>query len=307
MTQFKSERSETVLTPTDRPWRIAWPFLHEKRTKQPDGKPLEKPRYDATLIAPKLHTDPMQCPNYQLLARLCMEAASKSWGNFPQGGAWPIRDGDAPIAPRAPTIPGQAPAAPKDYPWRKGSWIVNIANNLDPGPRIAILQNGQAVDIPARTINGRTFYKSGDFVVVSLNAYTFHNKTFGCNFGFEGVLFVGEGEAIGSSGPRSADQIFGAVAGSIRPQQPMQQPAQGAPMAAPQPVGGYMPQNPTVGAVNPAPVPSAGFAHPNAPAPQPTAASATYHSNPAPPVAPVPPASAPAAAAPNGLPPFPVR
>lgn len=210
----RTARSESRLTPADRPWRIAFPYIHEKRSKRPNGMALEKPRYDATLLAPKLHVDPAQCQNYQILAAHCMEAATKLWGSWPAGGYWPIQDGDSPPKPKAP-VPGQPVAAvdPNKYAWRKGNWIVEIGNNLDPGPRIALLQNGQAVEIPARVIAGRTLYKGGDYVVASISSYTFNKSgKFGTNFGFDGILFVGDGESIGSSGPKSAAQMFGGVA-----------------------------------------------------------------------------------------------
>jgi hypothetical protein len=195
--------------------RIAYPFLHEKRTKSAGGDPLDKPRHDAVLLIPKLNADATKCPNYAILAAHCMEAATKAWGNFPQGGKWPIQDGDQPHQPKP--KPGKAPLTPEQVAernkWRVGNWIVEVANYLDPGPRVCVLQNGQTVEIPAKVVNGTALYKSGDYGYVSLNAYSFSNKTFGVNFGFEGVMFTRPGEAIGSSGPRSAAQMFGSVAG----------------------------------------------------------------------------------------------
>lgn len=271
--QHKSQRSESALTPEI---RIAYPHVHEKRTKRANGQPLKSPRHDATLLVPKLHNDPAQCPNYAMLAKHCMEAAAKAWGNFPQGGHWPIQDGDAPPKPKAPTVPGQAAAAPKEYPWRKGNWIVEVTHNLDPGPRVCVMQNGQAVEIPARVIAGKVMYKGGDYGFVSIHAYTFQNEKFGVNFGFEGVLFTREGEAIGSSGPRSASDMFGGVARVVAPAI--------APTAGPPGVPGFY---------TPPPMPAA-----TAPAPAPA------------PAMPVPPAAAPLPpmpVAPGPLPPFPTR
>lgn len=309
-TPHATQRSESRNTPVDRPWRIAFPFLHVKRTKRPNGEVLKKPRHDATLCAPKLHHDPAQCANYMFLWGLINEAASKAWGSFPQGGHIAIQDGDAPAKPKPPQ-PGQAAAPVKDYPWRKGHWIIEIGSGLETAPKVAIIQNGVGVDLPAQVINGRAMYKSGDFVVADIHAYTFHHESgkFGCNFGFNGVLFVAEGEQIGSSGPRSAESMFGNIVKFGAPTAP--------PNALPAP-GGHVAPPP---AALPAPgyaAPAPQYAQPAAPAPQyapaPAAAPAPQYA-PAPamaappvaPAAPAPqyaPAPAPAMAAP-GMPPLP--
>lgn len=232
--KHKSQRSETVLVGEG---RIAFPFVHEKRTKSAAGAPLDNPRYDAVFLMPKTHTDPLQCTNYKLLAGLCVEAATKAWGSFPQGGKWPIQDGDVPHQPKP--KPGVTPLTAEQIAaknsWRKGQWVIEVTTNLEPGPRVAVLQNGVATEIPARVVAGQVLYKSGDYGYVSLNAFTFHNQTFGVNFGFEGVLFTKAGEPIGSSGPRSAAQMFGAVANMA--------PAAAPPTAAP-PVPGQVPSPP---------------------------------------------------------------
>jgi hypothetical protein len=224
--KHKSQRSETKLIGEA---RIAFPFHHEKRTKSAGGAPLEKPRHDAVVLLPKLHADPAQCPNYAILAGLAMEAATKAWGSFPAGGKWPIQDGDQPHV--AKPKPGVAPKTPEQIAasnaWRKGSWVIEVSTNLDPGPRVCVMQNGVAQEIPAKVVNGQQLYKSGDYGYVSLNAYSFQNQTFGCNYGYEGVLYTRPGDPIGSSGPRSASQMFASVAGTAAPAAPA------APGAAP--------------------------------------------------------------------------
>lgn len=277
MTQekHKSQRSETKLTPES---RIAFPFHHEKRTKSAGGAPLEKPRHDAIVLVPKLNSDPTQCPNYAILASMCMEAATKAWGSFPQGGKWPIQDGDIPHTPKP--KPGVAPLTPEQIAernkWRKGSWVIEVSSNLDPGPRVCVMQNGVAVEIPAKIVNGQQLYKSGDYGFVSLSAYTFHNQTFGVNFGYEGVLYTRPGEAIGSSGPRSAAQMFGGVVGTAAPQS-----SAPPPLGAPQPMPGYAPP-PMPPAMPSAPVaPIAPVAQGYAPPPMPPGAP-QYAAAPAP-------------------------
>lgn len=230
--KHKSQRSDSKLTTEV---RIAFPYFHEKRTKRANGKALDRPRHDAVVLVPKLNPDPAKCANYAMLAAHCMEAAAKAWPGvgWPQGGRWPIQDGDVPYKAKAAT-PGQPvkPVDPNAYAWRRGNWVIEISYNLEPGPRVALLQNGQAVEIPAKTINGQMLYKSGDYGIVSLHAYTYANETFGANFGFEGVMFTRPGEAIGSSGPRSAEQMFGDVAGKVAPPA-LAPPASGAPPVAP--------------------------------------------------------------------------
>lgn len=285
--KHKSQRSETKLTGEV---RIAFPFHHEKRTKSAGGALLEKPRHDAVVLVPKLSTDPALCANYGMLAGLCMEAARKAWpssvdaaGNWtwPAGGKWPIQDGDVPhVAKPKPGVPVKTPEQiAASNKWRAGSWVIEVSTNLDPGPRVCVLQNGVASEIPAKVVNGVQLYKSGDYGYVSLNAYSFQNQTWGCNFGYEGVLYSRPGEAIGSSGPRSASQMFGSVAGMAAPSAPLP---------------------PGAGATSAPPAPPAQHAAPPAP-----------HAPPAPPLAPsavappAPPMPNPAPA--SNLPPLPTR
>lgn len=289
--KHKSQRSETLLLGEV---RIAFPYHHEKRTKSAGGRPLEKPRHDAVVLVPKLNADLNQCPNYTKLAALCIEAVTKAWGQWPQGGKWPIQDGDMPHTPKP--KPGVTPLTSEQIAqknaWRKGHWIIEVSTNLDPGPRVCLLQNGVASEIPAKVINGVQLYKSGDYGYVSLNAYTFHNETFGVNFGYEGVLYTRPGEAIGSSGPRSAEQMFGSVAGTVAPTAPAM-PGMGAPQmpSAPQAPGiPHAPPQPPALPAAPA-MPQQQYAAPPTP--------------PAAPAAPMAPPTAPPTA--PALPPFPGR
>lgn len=269
--KHKSQRSETALIGEA---RIAFPFHHEKRTKSAGGKALDKPRHDAVVLLPKM-ADAANCPNYAKLAALAFEAARKAWptsvdaaGNWvwPEGGKWPIQDGDIPhISKPKPGVPVKTPEQiAASNAWRKGSWIIEVSTNLDPGPRVCVMQNGVAQEIPAKVVGGVQLYKSGDFGFVSMNAYTFQNETWGVNYGYEGVLYTKPGEAIGSSGPRSASQMFGAVAGTVAAPAPAAPgagpvppapPAPAAPVAAPPiaPVAPAAPPPPMPGAMPPAP------------------------------------------------------
>jgi hypothetical protein len=301
----KSQRSDATLTPE---WRTAYPFVHERRTKRADGAPIKHPTFDLTILAPKLHSDPSQCPNYRILAEHCYAAAKKMWpqsldanGNWiwPNGAKWPIMDGDVPYKPKAPP-PGQPAKAvdPNAHAWRKGNWQIEASHALDPGPRVCVMQNGQVTEIPAKIVLGQQMYKSGDYAYISLYAWAYEQETFGVNFGFDGVLFSKEGEQIGSSGgPRSAAQMFGSVA----PVGQMMAPAHGA--------AGPAPTMPAPVAPPPAPAPVA----PAAPMAAPVAPASAPQYAAAPPVAPVAPAApqyAPPPAmpgAPAGLPPIPGR
>jgi hypothetical protein len=281
--KHKSQRSETKLIGEA---RIAFPFHHEKRLKSAGGAPLEKPRHDCIVLVPQLNPDPAQCANYATLAGLCMEAATKAWGSFPQGGKWPIQDGNVPHVSKP--KPGVVPLTPEQQAakniWRKGSWVIEVSTNLDPGPRVCVLQNGVAQEIPAKVVAGQQLYKSGDYGYVSIAAYSFQNQTFGINFSYEGVLYTRPGDAIGATGPRSASQMFGSVAGMASPTAlPVPGAAAPVPQAAPAPQ--YAP-------------PAAPVAPPQQYAPAAPPAP-TYAAPPAP-LPPMPPVAAPA-----GLPPFP--
>lgn len=228
----KSERS----TPTNSPGEIraAYPYFHEKRAKNSAGQPFTNkttgqpnPRYSGTFMFPKLHADAAQCANYNFLWGLAVEAARKMWPQnvdpatgqwvWPAGAQYAVKDGDVPFVSKP--KPGQplpsAEEVAKKNAWRRGYWIVEMENFLDPGPRIAKVLNGTEVELPAKLINGVAAYKSGDFGVVNMHAYAYENETFGVNFGFDGFCFTREGEAIGASGPRSAAQMFGGVAGMV--------------------------------------------------------------------------------------------
>lgn len=281
-----SKRSDVLITPFDQPWRVAFPFVHKKRTMRATGAPVITPHFDVCVMAPKLHQDGAQCANYQKLQGMLMQAATRAWGSWPEGGHWPIQNGDDPIKPKAPA-PGQpaAPVDPNKYAWRRGYWIFDATNYTEVGPKVAILKNGAKEEIPAQAIGGRNLYKSGDYAVLSIQAYTFHNEKWGVNFGFDGICFVAEGEAIGSgAGPKSVEDMFAGV------QAPVGLPAMGStaapPVAAP---GG--------------PAPALPPAQPAAPvyaAPQPQPPVAPSYAAPQPPQTYTAPMAPPA-----GLPPFP--
>lgn len=274
----KNERSEPKQS---REVRIAFPFVHKRRKKTYNG--AEKSSYSASLLFPKLHHDPQQCPNHQFLWGLACEAAMKMWpGSIKADGMWgwpdgallAIKDGDNPVVPKPkPGVPAPTPEqAAQRNAWRKGSWVVEVTNNLEPGPRVAVMQSGQWLEIPTNVVNGQTMYKSGDYGIVSMDAWAYENEQFGINFGFEGVLFTRPGDPIGSSGPRSAAEMFGDMAPAAIP-------------GATPPPAAYAP--------NPLGTPPGAVAYQ---APQPAPA----------PAAPVPPAPPMPAAPPSpALPPFP--
>lgn len=302
----KSERS----TPTNSPSeiRVAYPFFHEKRTKNAAGLPFTNkktgapnPRYSATFMFPKLAADASQCANYRFLWGLAVEAARKMWPQnvdgagqwvWPVGAQYAVKDGDVPFTSKP--KPGQplpsAEEIAKKNAWRRGYWIVEAENFLDPGPRIAKVINATEVELPTKVVNGIAQYKGGDFGVVNIHAYAYENETFGVNFGFDGFCFTREGDAIGSSGPRSVGQMFGGVAGMV----PHSAPAAPGAVAAPLP-----PTNPAVAPAPGIPAPAT-YAQPAPPA-MPMAA------------APLPPVAAPVAPPPPappgmpGLPPIPGR
>lgn len=197
--------------------QFAYPYLHVKRTKSAGGDDVKNPHFAITVKVPKLSSDATKCANYGALAAHCMEAATKAWGAWPQGGKWPIGDGDIPYAQKL--KPGQVPLTPEQIiernKWRTGHWIIEATNYLDEGPRVAIVQNGIEQEIKAQTVGGNQLYKSGDYGYVFLGSWSFHNSTFGTNFGLEGVCFTRPGEKIGNSGPKSVSSMFGGVGAGV--------------------------------------------------------------------------------------------
>lgn len=299
----QSQRSQSMNTPEV---RVAYPSLHEKRTKNAAGLPLKTPRFEATLLFPKLSSDAASCPNYKFISDLCMEAAGKMWPGvgWPAGGLWPIKDGDVPYIskPKPGVVPKTAEQIAAANAWRVGHWVVEVTNFLDTGPKVVVMKNGRADEIPAKVINGVVQYKSGDFGIAHMSAYAYENDQWGTNLSFEGILFTRAGELIGSSGPRTASQMFGSVAGTVAPPAAALAPAPGGsggalplPVAhtAPSAIAGQVPI--AMASVAPSSIPSA-----MPPSQVPTLAP-RFPGDLNPPVAPMPPMP-PAAA----LPPLPI-
>jgi hypothetical protein len=306
----KNERSTPTNSPTE--VRTAYPYFHEKREKNAAGVPFTypaghpkagqpNPRHSGTIMFPKLNADPHQCVNYMYLWGHAVEAARKMWpqnvdgaGNWvwPQGAQLAIKDGDVPFQSKP--KPGQplpsAEEIAKKNAWRRGYWIVEVEHFLDPGPRIAKVVNGQMVELPAKVINGQAMYKSGDWGFPNIHAYAYENSTFGVSFGFDGFCFTREGELIGNnSGPRSAAQMFGSVAGMAAPGAAM--PGAGPSLPPTNPAVAPAPTMPTTITYEPPAAPPAPPAPPAAPS------APVYAAAPPPPPAMVP----------AGLPPIPGR
>lgn len=282
-------RSDYIATPVI---RGAYLFIHKKRER--DGNklliPVEKQRYEFVGLVPKINRDPLQCPNYKLFSDLAMQAISRCndfGGQFPAGGNWPIQDGDDPVKLAK-------------SPWRAGCWIVKFSANF--APKVCVRQNGTDTEIAAQRIGVQELYKSGDFCIVSTNAFTYDDRAKGVKFNFDGILFVGAGDLIGT-GSRSVNQMFGGTAGTAAPP-----PQPSAPMALQ-----YAPVAPVQQQY--APPPSAPvYAPPPAlppasPPVQNNPVTTLTYTPPAPPPAPgyAPPPPVPAMAAPGGLPPIPGR
>lgn len=196
--------------------QIAYPYLHVKKTKSAGNEPIDKPYFSVTVKVPKLNSDATKCANYAALAAHCMESATKAWNAWPQGGRWPIQDGDQPYTSKV--LPGQAPMTAEQVAernkWRVGHWIIEPKSYLDTPPRVAVVQNGREEEIKAQTLNGVELYKSGDYGYVFLGAWSYQNKLFGVNFGFSGVCFTRSGEKIGG-GAKTVQAMFGGVGAGV--------------------------------------------------------------------------------------------
>jgi hypothetical protein len=317
----KSERSAPTNTPGE--IRVAYPYFHEKRVTNSAGVPFTyppsspkagqpNPRYSATLMFPKLNADPGQCANYMFLWGLATEAARKMWPQnvdpatgqwvWPAGAQYAVKDGDVPFVSKQ--KPGQplptAEEIAKKNAWRRGYWIVEVENFLDPGPRIAKVANGTEVELPAKLVNGVEMYKSGDFGVANIHAYAYENNTFGINYGFDGFCFTREGEKIGQSGPRSAAQMFGGVAGMVPQSTALPGVVQASPAPLPSPAYAPGPMQVAQSGLDTL----ANLATMAAPVALPMPPQVQQFAPPAAPLAPMPPMPG---AAPSNLPPLPVR
>jgi hypothetical protein len=199
--------------------RIAHPYVHELMTKTAGGDVIDYPGYAAVVMLPKLNTDATKCPNYAALATHCMEAAGAAWGSWPEGGIWPIQDGDIPYKKKY--APGEVALTPEQIAernkWRTGHWMIEVSSGDKYPPQVAHVVDGREVEIKAKSINGQALYKSGDYGYVFLHCYTFHNKKFGVAFGFNGICFTRPGEKIGNSGTKSVASMFGGVGAAVGP------------------------------------------------------------------------------------------
>lgn len=278
-------------------FRLVWPHIAQKRTKDFDGVPLalDDQYYDCSFFFLKTAASPWECRNYMFLAGKLEEIirAQSGWngqwpGQISQAGPlrWPISDCDlAQIVPMQPGRPMPTPNLPdkkgtpylEQNPWARGHWRISAKSDFP--PRVVDAGNNDIT----KNLNGDFVgFKGGDFVFVSLNAYAYVKGTGGIGFGFEGVKKTRDGDPIGGGGgQRSAQDMFGGT--------PSGTPTgYGAPQVAtpPLPAGyGTPAANPTYGA-------------PTAPPPQPQYAPppsgpTTYPSDPAfahgaPPTAPYP-------------------
>lgn len=259
--------------------RIAHPYVHELRLKTAAGEVIDEPGFECVVMLPKISTDATKCPNYAAFAAHCMEAANAAWGSWPEGGMWPIQDGDVPYKKKL--KPGEVALTPEQIAernkWRTGHWIVEVSSGAKYPPQVAMVQDKIERKIEAKSVGGVDLYKSGDYAYVFLHSYTFHNKKWGVAFGFNGVCFTRPGEKIGGGGARSVDSMFGGVGASVGPG-----------MATTQPPGPPVASAPAGVPVGAAPMPPSAVAAP-----------------PAPPVAPMPPGLPPAPPPAPALAPFP--
>lgn len=275
-----------VATGTPLEVRFAYPYVHELMTKTAGGSKIDYPGYNMTVLVPQLNPDPTLCANYGIVAAHVMEAATQSWGSWPEGGVWPIENGNVPY-PRK-IKPGEVALTAEQIAernkWRVGYWCIEVSSGADYPPQVAMVQNGAEVPVTSKSAG----YKSGDWGYVFLHAYTFWpapDKKFGANFGFNGVIFTRPGEKIGNSGQRSIASMFGGVGAGV-----------GAGMAAAAP-GPAVPGQPGPAA------PTAPSLPQSATAPLPPGAPPAPPRPPAPPTAPMAPPPPPAAA---GMPALPV-
>jgi hypothetical protein len=119
-----------------------------------------------------------------------IDAATKEkWGDNPPSDVYsPLRDGDK--AGRG-GVPSGATAGAEPY---GGHWFFNAKNTKRP-----VVRNQNYDDITFKDNSGDAPIVSGDYVVLSVNAYAYNNESNGVNLGLNYVQLVRKGEPLGSS------------------------------------------------------------------------------------------------------------
>ena len=136
--------------------RFAYCFLDTPRTKDPAGKPLERPKYETAFYIPKTNPDPRQCRVYTFLSAKVMEVVQLAFrGTWPMRNwdNWPIHDCDA------------DPKELANAPWGRGCWRVRLSGG-DIRPRVVDIGNN---DIPLDIAGSFRGFKSGDYGIASIN------------------------------------------------------------------------------------------------------------------------------------------
>ena len=160
-----------MITAANENIRGSYVNIFEARENDLNGK-ME---YSMQLLIPKTAKKTLA-----LINGVVSESLKKKFGNNPPASLRnPLRDGDEP------TDEGEPRA--KEY---HGHWFVNISNTRAPG----------IVDQQRTELLVATDLVSGDYVRVSLNAYSYSNKgNKGTSLGLQNVQLVRKGEPLGNT------------------------------------------------------------------------------------------------------------
>lgn len=160
--------------------RLSYVNLFKPRVQQDGGEA----KYSALLLIPK--SDKETVAKIKAAIEAAKEAGKSSWGGkVPAGLKTPLRDGDT----------------ERDGAEYKGHWFLNASSKLRP----------QVVDAGVEPILDEAEVYSGMYGRVSINFFAYNNSgNRGVGAGLGNVQKVADGEALGTSRGRAADE-FSAV------------------------------------------------------------------------------------------------
>lgn len=162
--------------------RLSYPNLFSMVDKTDDNGNVTGQHYTVALIIPKAEKDTVDALKAAMVA-----AAKAKWGDkIPAGAYKTLRDGD--------TDPNGAQAGKEEL---KGCYWINCTSNR----KVAVI--GRTKDEFTGQFSQLTQdqIKAGDWVRAQVNCYAFEKKVNkGVAFGFAGIQFWEEGEALASGG-----------------------------------------------------------------------------------------------------------
>lgn len=183
--------------------RASFVNVFRPRTKKGQNGRPDTLEYSMTILVPKSDTATMD----RIRAAAKAAAMAKWDGKPPAGIQMPWHDGDAP--------------KPKggDYgPECKNHWVINVRSTLKGEPR-----KPEVVDRLGVPVVDPSQFSSGDYCLVSMNAFGYSNESKGVSFGLNNIQVVAKGVALAAEVPSATSEFsalpegFGASFGTVPP------------------------------------------------------------------------------------------